>query len=195
MRLARALLAEPGDASWRRRLMKKLLAGALLVIGACAPASSSGLSPSAEPAPTGTTPPVIFGTASPSAPDGVEALVADLVAGGVSAKLGSNFLAAPLPGEGVLVCAGTEAVQVYVLRDHEAALAAAAMIDREDPSKIGTSIVDWAGRPRFWLRDRILVLYVGDNAASDRALRTLLGPPFAEARAAGRPPLPAPDCA
>jgi hypothetical protein len=93
------------------------------------------------------------------------------------------------------VCVGTEAVQVYVLKDHEAVRAAASMIDPDDPSKIGTSIVDWAGRPRFWLRDRILVLYIGDDAATDAALRTLLGEPFAEAPGPGRPPLPAPDCA
>ena len=110
-------------------------------------------------------------------------------------KVGSNFLADPMPGEGILVCLGVEPVQVYVLRDHEAALAAASMIDREDPSKVGTAIVEWAGRPRFWLRDRILVLYIGDDAATDAALRGLLGEPFAEAPVAGRPPLPAPDCA
>ena len=121
--------------------------------------------------------------------------MADLVAAGASATLGSNFLAEPLPGEGVLVCVGKEPVQVYVLKDHEAALAAASKIDRNDPSKIGTSIVDWAGTPRFWLRDRILVLYLGTNAVTDAALRTLLGPPFAEAHVPGRPPVPAQDCA
>ncbi len=121
--------------------------------------------------------------------------MADVVASGATARVGSGFLADPMPGEGVVVCVGTEAVQVYVLKDHEAALAAASRIDRDDPSKVGTAIVDWAGRPRFWLRDRILVLYVGEDAATDGALRALLGQPFAESRVAGRPPLPAPDCA
>lgn len=176
--------------------MKNAVAGLLLLaIGACSPAATPAASPTGAPTSSPSPPPVIFGTASPTSADGAEGLVEDLVASGAMARLGSNFLADPLPGEGVLVCIGTEAVQVYVLRDHEAAQAAASSIDREDPSKIGTSIVDWAGRPRFWLRDRILVLYVGDSAATDMALRTLLGEPFAEERGAGRPPLPAPDCA
>ena len=174
--------------------MKKIAAGLLLLaISACSPVAAPGSSPTA--APPSLPPPVIFGTPGPTSADGAEGLVADLVAGGLSAKLGSNFLAEPLRGEGVLVCVGTEAVQVYVLKDHEAALAAASTIDPDDPSKIGTSIVDWAGSPRFWLRDRIIVLYVGEDAATDAALRNLLGRPFAEARAPGRPPLPAPDCA
>jgi hypothetical protein len=176
--------------------MKQILASALiLVLGACSPAAPSGSTASAPPAPSGGMPPVIVDSPNPTIADGAESLVEDLIAAGASAKLGSNFLAEPLPGEGVLVCIGTEAVQVYLLKDHEAALAAASTIDPDDPSKIGTSIVDWAGSPRFWLRDRMLVLYVGDNAATDTALRSLLGEPFAEARAPGRPPLPAPDCA
>jgi hypothetical protein len=142
-----------------------------------------------------TVPTVIVGTANPRTADGAEALVADLVVAGMTAKLGSTFLAEPFPGEGVLVCVGTESVQTYVLKDHEAALAAASKIDRDDPSKIGTSIVDWVGRPRFWLRDRMLILYVGDDARTDAALRTLLGEPLAEADASARPFPPEPDCA
>ncbi len=160
--------------------MKWLIFSAAVALSACSPASTPAST--GPPAPSGTT-------------DGAERLVADLVAGGVTAKLGSNFLAQPLPGEGVAVCIGTETVQVYVLKDHEAALAAASKIDPDDPSKIGTSIVDWSGRPRFWLRDRIVVLYLGDNAGTDAALRNVLGQPFAEATVPGRPPLPAPDCA
>jgi hypothetical protein len=176
--------------------MKRVVASVLLLaISACSPAATTGPSPTGAPIASGSPPPVIFGTPNPTSADGAEGLVEDLVAGGATAKLGSNFLAEPLPGEGVLVCLGTEAVQVYVLRDHEAAFAAASTIDREDPSKIGTSIVDWTGRPRFWLRDRILVLYVGNDATTDAALRSLLGQPFAEAPGPGRPPLPAPDCA
>jgi hypothetical protein len=174
--------------------MKRVVASVLLLtISACSPTATPATS--IVPPSSGTPPPVTFGTPSPTIAGGAEGLVEDLVAGGATAKLGSNFLAKPLPGEGVLICVGTEAVQVYVLKDHEAALAAASTIDPEDPSQIGTSIVEWAGRPRFWLSDRILVLYVGDDDATDTALRSLLGEPFAEARVPGRPPLPAPDCA
>ena len=173
--------------------MKRVLASIVVAVSACVGAAP-GSTPSGLPTTSGSPPPVIFGTPEPTTAGGAEGLVADLVASGATAKVGSYFLAEPLPGEGIAVCVGAESVQVYVLRDHEAALAAASMIDRNDPSKVGTSIVDWAGRPRFWLRDRILILYVGDDAATDAALRNLLGEPFAEARVPGRPPLPAPDC-
>ena len=176
--------------------MKRVLAALLLVsLAGCAPSATPSATPTVGPGASPTPPRVIFGTPVPTTGDGAEALVADLVAGGATAKLGSFFLAEPLRGEGILVCIGTEAVQVYVQRDHEAALAVASTIDPQDPSKIGTSIVNWTGRPRFWLRDRIIVLYVGTDAATDTALRTLLGRPFAEARQPGAPPLPAPDCA
>lgn len=181
-----------------RRLVpvkRTVFAVVLLAIAACSPNASPAATASAEPGASGTPPPVILGTPQPTIEPGAEGLVADLVAGGASAKLGSNFLAQPMPGEGVLVCVGNEPVQVYVLKDHEAALAAASVIDPDDLSMVGSSIVEWAGRPRFWLRDRIVVLYVGDDAATDAALRSLLGRPFAESRDAGRPPLPAPDCA
>jgi hypothetical protein len=176
--------------------MKRIVASLLFVaLSACSPAATPGPTATGASAPSASPPPVIVGTPGPTAADGADALVADLVAGGATAKLGSNFLAAPLRGEGVLVCVGTEAVQVYVQKDHEAALAVASTIDPEDPSKIGTSIVTWTGRPRFWLRDRIIVLYSGTDAATDAALRTLLGQPFAESHEPGPPPLPAPDCA
>lgn len=175
--------------------MKRFIASVLLAISACSPAATPGSSPAATPTFSGSPSPVVIGTPNPTTAGGAEGLVEELVAAGATARLGSNFLAEPLPGEGVLICVGAEPVQVYVLRDHEAALAAAAMIDPDDPSKIGTAIVEWVGRPRFWLRDRILVLYVGDSAATDAALRGLLGEPFAEAGGAGLPPLPAPDCA
>lgn len=176
--------------------MKGIAAALLLMaVSACTPAlppqptSTQSLEPSASP------PRVIFGTAEPTPIDGAEALVADLIGGGATAKLGSFFLAEPLRGEGRLICIGTEAVQVYVQKDHEAALAVSQMIDRNDPSKVGTSIVNWTGRPRFWLRDQIIILYVGTDAAMDATLRGLLGQPFAESRQPGPPPLPAPDCA
>ena len=175
----------------------KTIAAALLVatLSACAPSATPTAPPTAGPTTSDGPSPGLVDTPSPTASDGAAALVADLVAAGATAKLGANFLAEPLRGEGVAVCVGAEAIQVYVQKDHEAALAVASTIDPDDPSRIGTSIVNWNGRPRFWLRDRIIVLYVGPDAATDAALRSLLGRPFAESRQAGGIPLPAPDCA
>jgi hypothetical protein len=120
--------------------------------------------------------------------------VADLTAAGVTATEGSFFSTDPIGGEGKTVCVGEETVQVYQFIDHEAALAISRKIDPRDPSKVGSSLVDWAGVPRFWLRDRVIVLYLGQDAATDAALRALLGQPFAEGQP-GRMPLPMPPCA
>ncbi|HSH21300.1 MAG TPA: hypothetical protein VK992_01620, partial [Candidatus Caenarcaniphilales bacterium] len=65
--------------------------------------------------------------------------------------------------------------------------ARAATIDPDDPSNIGTSIVEWAGEPKFWLRDRVLVLYLGTDEQVEDGLVSVLGEPFA--RGEGRPPL------
>jgi hypothetical protein len=169
----------------QRRWLLVALASALVVV-----ACQTGAEPSRSPAPS----PTPADTMSPEpTPSGLEGLVADLTAAGASAKSGSFFATEPIGGEGKTVCIGTETVQVYQFVDHEAALAVSMKIDHNDPSKIGTSIVDWAGVPRFWLRDRIIVLYIGNDAATDAALRSLLGRPFAEGQS-GRMGLPTPPC-
>ena len=55
-----------------------------------------------------------------------------------------------------------------------------ATVNRDDPSFVGHGIVEWIGPPRFWLRDEVIVVYVGDDDALDAALRSILGRPFAE---------------
>lgn len=132
-------------------------------------------------------------TPAATAPHGIDGLVTDLVAGGTDAKVGTPFMSEPIGGQGSTVCVGTETVRAYEFIDHEAALAASQTIDRDDPSLVGNGIVEWTGAPRFWLRDRVIVLYVGEDAATDSSLRTLLGPPFAEGQT-GRMPLPEPPC-
>jgi hypothetical protein len=165
-------------------LRKLLLVPALVTALGCQAAASQA--PTAPPGPTS--------TPAASAATGLAGVAADLIAAGVSAKAGSFFMSAPIGGEGVTLCVSVETVQTYAFIDHEAALAAAAKIDRDDPSKVADGIVDWAGTPRFWLRDNIILLYLGQDAATDAALRSLLGPPFAEGQP-GRMPLPGPPCA
>ena len=143
-----------------------------------APVSPSPTAPPPSPAPTQT---------------GLGGVVADLTIAGVTAKAGGPFATEPIGGEGVALCVGAETVQTYRLIDHEAALAASAKIDRDDPSIIGTSHVTWTGKPRFWLRENLILLYLGQDLATDAALRSLLGPPFAEGEA-GAMPLPGPPC-
>jgi hypothetical protein len=122
---------------------------------------------------------------------GVEGLVAELRARGLPAEVGGAFDGTLLGGDGTTVCIGDQSVAVYAFRDPAAAAAAADTINRDDPSNIGNGLVEWIGPPRFWLRDRLIVNYVGDDAALDAALRAAFGLPFAEAKgwAGGRRPL------
>ena len=160
----------------------------------CQPAPATGPTSTARGTPDPTPATTASASTSPSATaDGIEALIADLQAAGVPATLGSSFDASLLGGEGATVCVGPETIQVFSFLDNQAALAAAAKVDRDDPSVIGNAIVEWIGRPRFWLRDDLIALYLGDHAATDAALRRVLGQPFAELEG-GRPPLAGPDC-
>ena len=120
-----------------------------------------------------------------------QGLVVELQAQGLPAQVGQEFNGELLGGDGSTICAGDESIQLYEFPDHAAAQAAAAKINRDDPSMIGNAIVEWIGPPRFWLRDRVIVQYVGSDANVDAALRQLLGPPLAEAVGWGGGMLPA----
>jgi hypothetical protein len=119
-------------------------------------------------------------SSSPSASlTGVEGLVADLATASAPVRQADTFDPTPLSGQGVLLCIGHEEVRVYVFATQGARLTAAGSIEPTDPSHVGTSIVEWTGNPRFWQRDRILVLYLGADASTDALLTSILGPPFA----------------
>jgi hypothetical protein len=174
----------------RRQLT--LLALALSLVAGCQQPGGSSAPPTGA-VPTVGPSPSIAPTAAPTTAGGIDVLIADLGSAGATVTKGTTFSSAPVGGEGTTVCVGTEVIRVYEFIDHEAALAASATIDRDDPSIIDNGVVSWTGRPRFWLRDRVLVLYLGADAPTDEALRTLLGPPFAEAEE-GFMPLPDPAC-
>lgn len=129
---------------------------------------------------------------SPGA-EGVEGLIADLSGAGASVKNSGRFSPDPLSGQGVLLCVGGESVRVYVFGSAAELSQVASRIKPSDPSNIGTSIVEWMGTPRFWQRDRVLVLYLGQNPTTETLLRSALGEPFARG-AAGRPPLRDDSC-
>jgi hypothetical protein len=117
---------------------------------------------------------------------GPDRLVAELQSTGMPAALGTDLDASLFGGEATNICVADESVNVYEYPDVDAAIQAAAMVDRDDPSMVGNGIVEWAGTPHFWQRDRLLVLYVGEDAAVEAALSQILGPPFAEGTDPGR---------
>lgn len=50
-------------------------------------------------------------------------------------------------------------------------------------SPIGPHQISWIAPPRFYRKDRVIVLYVGTNPDVARALDAVLGPPFTDSRA------------
>ena len=83
-------------------------------------------------------------------------------------------------------------MRLYVFGSVRDQMEAAAKIDPTDASDMGTAMVSWNGRPKFWQRDRMLVLYLGEDAATEALLRNLLGEPFATGP--GRPLLRDDSC-
>lgn len=71
-----------------------------------------------------------------------------------------------------------EHVQVFEYRSAAAAGAQAALVS-PDGRTVGTTKPLWLGTPHFYKRERLIVLYLGDNPKVLKALETRLGPPFA----------------
>lgn len=115
-------------------------------------------------------------------------LIAELEASGATAEQVETFSSDPLGGDGLLVCVGAEEVWVYLFPSNGDAGAAAARIDPDDPSNLGSAMVAWSGRPRFWHRGPILVLYLGEDPATEGILASVLGTPFASGTESGRGP-------
>lgn len=66
---------------------------------------------------------------------------------------------------------------------YDSPAAAQADADLVDPtgSPVGTSMVSWIAPQHFYLRDSLLVLYVGSSRPVIDLLETVLGPQFAGA--------------
>jgi hypothetical protein len=69
-------------------------------------------------------------------------------------------------------------VQVFEYESAEAMEADAAQVSA-DGGSIGTSMVTWIAAPHFFKTGRVLVLYVGDDAAVFDLLKPVLGEQFA----------------
>lgn len=147
--------------------MKRFGAALLLTVTACAGVGETTTSFEAEEA----------------EPD---RFVAELTAAGVDAAPAETFSTEPVGGQGHLICVGEEEVRVYLFATEEEGAAVAARIDPDDPSNFGNAIVEWAGNPRFWQRGPMLVLYLGEDRATEALITGVLGPPFAQGQGPGR---------
>jgi hypothetical protein len=90
-----------------------------------------------------------------------------------------------VPGQ-IIVINGKE-VQVFEYPDSTAAEAETAQIS-PDASSVGTSMISWVATLHFYSKDRLIVLYVGENESVTSALNDALGEPIAEGQSAILPP-------
>ncbi|MFP5342551.1 MAG: hypothetical protein ACLGIJ_06475, partial [Candidatus Limnocylindria bacterium] len=124
---------------------------------------------------------LVGATEGPTSNDPVDALVADLEKAGAPVTRLGSLPTMPLGGRGVALCVAGQKVRLNVYASADEAARVAGTIDPTDPSHIGDSmIVSWQGDPKFWSRDRMLVLFLGaDGAVATQVLIDVLGPPFA----------------
>jgi len=69
-------------------------------------------------------------------------------------------------------------VQVFEYNTAEDAEADASLVS-PDASSIGTSMPFWVDVPHFYYKEKIIVLYIGDDPAIEELLESVLGPQFA----------------
>ena len=161
-----------------------LLFATLLAAG-CAGVTSP--SPLASELPTGSGP-IASAPSVGSDTDPASAFEAALHAAGAQVQRTGEFNTEPLGGKGLGLCVAGQEVSVYLYATPEDRAAVAARIDPKDPSNLGTSMVEWAGNPKFWQADRLIVLYLGSDLAVESGITSILGQPFA--RGQGRDPGP-----
>lgn|SRR2546429_1182156 len=99
----------------------------------------------------------------------------------ISGGVGQPFLH---PQSGTIVrlsggpLTGSADVQLLEYGSASAASADAKQI-RPDGSGNATTIVDWVAPPHFFLKGRVMVIYVGSDQAVVHLLQSILGPQFA----------------
>ena len=129
------------------------------------------------------------GIRSPEQTGGIGVLVSDLVGLG-SVVVQGKSISQPfftVPGQEAVM--DGEAIQVFTYPSPEAAQADADLVSPAG-SPIGTSMVSWVEPPNFYLKDTLLVLYVGRNDTIIDRLQTVMGPKFAGVDAASSFMLP-----
>lgn len=94
--------------------------------------------------------------------------------------MSDSFDGEPLATVQTLLCVDGEDVRVFTYGSQEERAAFSAQIDPNDPTNVGTAIVEWDGWPKFWQRDRIIVLYLGRDEGTIDLLTELMGDPFAQ---------------
>ncbi len=109
----------------------------------------------------------------------------------VSGSIQQPFFSVP----GQVIEVDGQELQVFEYPDTAAAAAEAGQISPTG-SSIGTHMVTWIAPPHFYTRDRLIVLYVGEDESTTALLAEMLGEPLAEGQGGMLPLMPeeiAPD--
>ena len=80
--------------------------------------------------------------------------------------------------KGRMIRVGGEDVLVFQYSRAAVADAQAAVVS-SDGSAVGTSKVNWIGAPHFYKKEKLIVLYIGNDNKVLKALDAVLGPQFA----------------
>ena len=111
-------------------------------------------------------------------PKGIGVLVSDLVGLGSVVAQGKSITQPFFSVDGEETIIEGETVQVFTYASPEAAKADADLVSPLG-SPIGTSMVSRVSAPHFYLKDTLLVLYVGLNVGVIERQETVMGPEFA----------------
>ena len=109
-------------------------------------------------------------------PGGIDQLVEDLKGAGAQVTLGDTVEQPFFSTPGRIIQVNGMDIMIFEFADEAAQQAATATISAGG-FIIGTSSVDWIDTPHFWAKDRMIVLYVGQNQAQIDLLGGLLGEP------------------
>jgi hypothetical protein len=127
----------------------------------------SGCGNGATPSPTGA--PVVEDQAS---------LSAALQATGANTNVGDPVMQDFFTPEGQIITVNGADIQVFEYADAASMESEAAQV-APDGGSIGTAMVTWMDAPHFYKTGRIIVLYIGSDAAILDLLENVIGPQFA----------------
>ena len=104
-------------------------------------------------------------------------LMAALEAGGATVEPTGELEQAFFSVNGRTVRMDDADIQVFEYADESSRLAESSLI-APDGGSIGTTMVTWVDQPTFWAKGRLIVLYIGREAAGIEKLSGLLGDPI-----------------
>ena len=134
------------------------------------------------------------GIRSPERNQGIGQLVSDLEGLGAVVSLGDSLSQPFFSVAGQEVTVNREVVQVFTYASPKEARSDADLVDKTG-FEVGTTMVSWVAPPHFFLphfflKDNLLVLYVGVNDAVISLLQEALGPQIAGGEITSNPPDP-----